>query len=153
MKTKSYVYSLLFNVFLQSHTSVQSHSHSSNSLQFKILQVSCEDVITAYINRIQQVNPIINAVTSTQFSLAIDEAKQVDKFLNETTLTEDKIYQLKPLLGLPLTVKESCKVKGPHHELGRPQVTAIVFQASALLLDREPGWVSSLVTMVYVSES
>lgn len=57
-------------------------------------------------------NPIINAIVADRYDDALFEAKEVDKFLAETTKTEDEIANDKPLLGVPVTIKESCSVKG-----------------------------------------
>lgn len=71
-------------------------------------------VIKAYVERIKQVNPLINAVVEDRFETALQEAKQVDLDVaaahQQGTLLELALQ--KPLLGVPLTVKESCCVKG-----------------------------------------
>jgi len=47
-----------------------------------------------------------------RFEAAIQEACEVDNFLKSTTMDEVSIANEKPLLGLPITVKESIAVKG-----------------------------------------
>lgn len=77
-------------------------------------QVSAEAVIRAYIERITQVNPLINAVVEDRFEAALQDAKNVDYEVEMAHQhgTVDELAVHKPLLGVPLTVKESCCVKG-----------------------------------------
>lgn len=78
-------------------------------------QISCEDVINAYIQRVKEVNPIINAVVEDRFDLAIEEAKQYDLMLSKSNLTNTDLKLKYPLLGVPITIKESIAVKGMSH--------------------------------------
>lgn len=50
-----------------------------------------------------------------RFDVAIQEAREVDTFLQSTTMEEAKIASEKPLLGLPVTIKESIAVQGELH--------------------------------------
>ncbi|KRT83729.1 amidase [Oryctes borbonicus] len=75
-------------------------------------QVYSREIIQAYIKRIKEVNPIINAVVEDRFADALEEAEQADRFLDENP---DKIEDLKtnkPFFGIPITIKESIAVKG-----------------------------------------
>uniref|UniRef100_A0A2A4J4X1 Uncharacterized protein n=1 Tax=Heliothis virescens TaxID=7102 RepID=A0A2A4J4X1_HELVI len=60
-------------------------------------ELKSEELVKACIERIQQVNPITNAVTDERFEDALKEAKEVDKLI-ETGLT-DEYFQKKPFLG------------------------------------------------------
>ncbi|XP_050293646.1 fatty-acid amide hydrolase 2-A-like isoform X2 [Anthonomus grandis grandis] len=75
-------------------------------------KISALEVCKAYIQRIKDVNPILNAIVEDRFREALREAKQVDAYLQKTSLTLEEIEKFKPLLGVPVTVKESCGVKG-----------------------------------------
>ncbi|XP_060781137.1 fatty-acid amide hydrolase 2-B [Neoarius graeffei] len=75
-------------------------------------QVSSVEVVQAYIDRIQQVNPLLNAVVKDRFSAALAEAAQVDKLIAEETGGEDALADRLPLLGVPLSVKESFFLQG-----------------------------------------
>lgn len=66
----------------------------------------------AYIERCKEVNPLINAIVEDRFETAIQEAREIDNFLKSTTMDEATIASEKPLLGLPITVKESIAVRG-----------------------------------------
>lgn len=75
----------------------------------------CEDVVQAFIDRIQEVNNIINAVVDERFDEALKEARQVDllvkSFLDGNEGVGDELDR-KPLLGLPFTAKDSIAIKG-----------------------------------------
>lgn len=66
----------------------------------------------AYITRIKEVNPYINAVVEDRYGDALRDAQEVDRFTASHCKTEQEIEKETPLLGVPFTVKESCGVKG-----------------------------------------
>ncbi|XP_063984255.1 fatty-acid amide hydrolase 2-like [Diachasmimorpha longicaudata] len=80
--------------------------------RIRLRQVSSEAVVTAYIDRIKQVNPILNAVVDERYEDAIGEAQNYDKMLDTGEITVEIISVTQPLFGVPITVKESCGVKG-----------------------------------------
>lgn len=75
-------------------------------------QVSSEEAVKVYIERCQDVNPIVNAIVEARYDAAIEEAQTVDEFLSQCTKTEEELAREMPLLGLPVTVKESIAVQG-----------------------------------------
>lgn len=70
------------------------------------------EICQAYIDRIKQVNPIINAVVENRFQQALKEARNVDDYLTKSALSEEDLEKIKPLLGVPVTIKESCSLQG-----------------------------------------
>lgn len=76
----------------------------------------CIDVISAYIKRIEDVNPIINAVVETRFKEALEEARWVDDLVG--LLDKDDLWNNYPLFGVPISVKEPIGVKGLSHTAG-----------------------------------
>lgn len=74
--------------------------------------MTSEEVVRAYIERIKEVNPLINAVVEDRFQDAIEDAKRADK-LAQTTSAFHLITNY-PILGVPFTVKESCSLKGKY---------------------------------------
>lgn len=74
------------------------------------LQLTSEQVVCAYIERIREVEPFLNAVIEDRFDDAINDAKRADKVIAETSI----VYVIAnyPLLGVPFTVKESIAVNG-----------------------------------------
>lgn len=78
---------------------------------YRTKKISSVEVVTAFINRAKEVNGIINAIVEDRYSDALEEAKEVDKFL-QTVENIDSIKEKKPFLGVPFTTKESNEVKG-----------------------------------------
>ncbi|XP_071875606.1 fatty-acid amide hydrolase 2-like isoform X2 [Bombus fervidus] len=107
--------------------------------------ISSEEVVRAYVERCTDVNPVLNAIVESRFSAAIQEAQEVDKLLTSTTKTEEELACEMPLLGVPVTVKESFAVEGMSHMAGvkkkSPQkatknavVVSMVRKAGAIVL-------------------
>lgn len=67
-------------------------------------------MVRAYIGRIKEVNPLINAVVEDRFDAAIEDAKRADIIVQTTPKLQ--LITNHPILGVPFTVKESCKLKG-----------------------------------------
>ncbi len=59
----------------------------------------------AHIERIQEVNPLLNAVVCDRFAAAIDEAREKDRQLARGG-------PLAPFHGVPCTIKECFQVAG-----------------------------------------
>lgn len=68
-------------------------------------KVSSVEVVSAYIKRIQLVNPIINAVVNVCFERAMAEAKAADD-------RRARGEPLGPLHGVPMTIKDSFDTEG-----------------------------------------
>lgn len=73
-------------------------------------QLRAEDVMAAYIARAKEVNVIVNAVVGEQYDTALRRAQDLDNTLD--SLSQEEIHQnysedKKPLLGVPLSVKEA----------------------------------------------
>lgn len=66
--------------------------------KIKRRQIKSEEVVSFFIDRIRDVNPIINAVVDTRFDAAIAEARKIDKELEDNILTEAD-FDRKPFLG------------------------------------------------------
>ncbi|XP_046739207.1 fatty-acid amide hydrolase 2 [Diprion similis] len=78
-------------------------------------ELSSEAVISAYIARIKEVNPLLNAVIEDRFESAIREAKLCDEKLATGEVTAKQLKIEQPLYGVPVTVKETFAVKGLSH--------------------------------------
>lgn len=66
----------------------------------------------AYIERIRECNPMINAVVEDRFEAAIEDARRADRLVQSTS--EFQLITNYPILGVPFTVKESCSLKGKY---------------------------------------
>lgn len=76
------------------------------------LKVKCEEVVKAYINRAREVNKVLNAIVEPRYDEALQEAQAVDKMLDLQEKSEQQIALETPLLGVPITIKESIAVEG-----------------------------------------
>nr|XP_018917434.1 PREDICTED: fatty-acid amide hydrolase 2 [Bemisia tabaci] len=81
-------------------------------------EISSEEVVSAFIERIKEVNNVLNAVVDNRFEEAIQEAKDVDAFLRSTSLSVDQLEKEKPFLGVPFSNKESTAGKGLSFSFG-----------------------------------
>jgi fatty acid amide hydrolase 2 len=105
-------------------------------------EVSAEVVVQGFIDRIREVNPLINSVVDERYELALKEARDTDAFLASTTLSAAELKLQKPFLGIPFTTKDSTAVKGLHHTLGlmsRRNVKAVEDADVAILLKKAGG--------------
>lgn len=102
-------------------------------------EVSSVEAVQVYIDRIQEVNPLVNALVKDRFSAALQEAAQVDKLIEEETGGEEVLEDRLPLLGVPLSVKESFSLQGMPYTTGlvsRRGMVATVDTPSVALLKR-----------------
>ncbi|KAK7866673.1 hypothetical protein R5R35_006057 [Gryllus longicercus] len=87
-------------------------------------EVTSEAAVQAYVARIRAVNPHLNAVVEERFDAALEEARAVDRELASAPTPADadthaqRLARERPLLGVPITVKESCSLKGMSHCVG-----------------------------------
>lgn len=68
--------------------------------------------MSAFIERCKEVNPYVNAVIEPRYEVALREARGIDKMIKSTDRTPEELEQEYPLLGIPLTIKESIAVEG-----------------------------------------
>lgn len=76
------------------------------------LQVTSEEVVSAYISRTQEVNPYINVIVGNRFDAALKEAREVDKILASGNIPEKYSEKHAPFLGVPMTTKEAISIEG-----------------------------------------
>lgn len=75
-------------------------------------KLKSEVVVKAFIDRIREVNIIINAVVDQRYAEAILEAQKADTLIASGEKSEEQLAQEFPLLGVPYTTKECFSVKG-----------------------------------------
>lgn len=71
-------------------------------------------MIRTFITRAQEVNPILNAIVQDRYEQAICEAQAVDKLIASGVKTVEELQADTPLLGVPITIKESIAVQGKY---------------------------------------
>lgn len=77
-------------------------------------QLSAVEVVTAHLGRIEETNPVLNAMTVVLADQALEDAERADR--RQATGTEE----LGPLHGVPVTVKENIDVAGSATTSGVP---------------------------------
>lgn len=75
-------------------------------------EISSERVVKAYIERIAEVDGLINAVVEGRYADALMEARLADQLVKSGTMTEAEMAEKLPLLGIPFTAKEAVLIKG-----------------------------------------
>lgn len=66
----------------------------------------------SYLFRCKRVNIKLNAVVEERYDEAMAEAEKMDEFLAGKTKSIKELEEEMPLLGVPISVSECCKVKG-----------------------------------------
>ncbi|XP_050667583.1 fatty-acid amide hydrolase 2-B-like isoform X2 [Leptidea sinapis] len=94
------------------------HSATTLSRMIRNKEITSEEVVRAYIERCQEVNPYLNAIVEPRYEVAIKEAKCIDKMISSNDRTAEQLAAEFPLLGLPMTVKESIAVEGMSNDSG-----------------------------------
>lgn len=79
--------------------------------------ITSYEVVNGYINRIIEVNPVLNAVMDGPFMSALDEARRIDDLILTGEISSHD-FKEKPFLGVPFTTKDSTAVNGKLHTLG-----------------------------------
>ncbi|ALC45621.1 CG7900 [Drosophila busckii] len=80
-------------------------------------QISSLELVSAYIERIKVVNPQLNAVAQDCFEASLVQAAKVDAQIGDASDVKS-LFQQQPLLGMPVTVKESCGLSGMSFAVG-----------------------------------
>ncbi|XP_055692914.1 fatty-acid amide hydrolase 2-B [Lutzomyia longipalpis] len=80
-------------------------------------ELTSYQVCKAYIDRMKEVNPQLNAIADGPFESALEEAKKIDERLEKHEVSAREFAE-KPFLGVPFTTKDSTAVKGALHTLG-----------------------------------
>ena len=91
--------------------------------------VSSEEVVTAYLARIAQVNPAINAVVTLCGERALEEARRADKELQQGICRG-------PWHGVPMTIKDSLDTAGVKSTAGTEGRKDFVPQDDATVVAR-----------------
>lgn len=81
-------------------------------------EVSSVQVVQSFIDRIKQVNPILNCVVDERFEEALEEAKTKDQFIASGACSSEEMEAKTPFLGVPFTVKLCVSLKGFRNTAG-----------------------------------
>ena len=75
-------------------------------------QFTSVQVMNAFIERIKEVNPLLNCVVDERYDLALKEAADADELIASGKLSEQELEEQKPYLGVPISTKDCIEVKG-----------------------------------------
>ncbi len=96
-------------------------------------QVSAEEAVRAHYARIDEVNPTINAIVTTDPERALDEARAADARLVGSRRSGEA---LPPLHGVPMTHKDTHDTGGMRTTFGSPVYADRVPQSDDLIVAR-----------------
>jgi len=82
------------------------------------------------------VNPLINAIVQDRFEEALEEAREIDNVIAMGINSVESMEELTPLLGIPVTVKESIAVKGMTNQAGRVFKTPQIAKSDAPVVEQ-----------------
>ncbi|ETN61596.1 amidase [Anopheles darlingi] len=102
---------------LQRKNLIVTYSAVELAQKIRTSQVTCYEVVSAFIDRLNEVNPLVNAVMDGPFLDALDEARLIDQRLKQGLIDAAEL-KAKPFLGVPFTTKDSTAVKDRLHTLG-----------------------------------
>ncbi|XP_039959237.1 fatty-acid amide hydrolase 2-A-like [Bactrocera tryoni] len=97
----------------------------------KLRKLKSEVLVRAYIERIKEVNPHVDAVVQDRFEGALEDAVRTDELIAKTSDEQlSALFSRYTLLGIPFTVKESCGLKGMSICVGSRQRAHMISSAN-----------------------
>ncbi|XP_066259735.1 fatty-acid amide hydrolase 2 [Euwallacea similis] len=93
-------------------------SASTIAMKIRTGKITSEQVLDSFIERIKEVNPILNCVVADRFEEAKKEAQAADELIKSGTVSQETLAKEKPFLGVPFTTKDCIAVKGLIHSAG-----------------------------------
>lgn len=79
-----------------------------------MFQVTSLQVVNSFIERIEEINPLLNCVVANRFEDARKDAQKADDLIKSGTIPLDVLEKEMPFLGVPFTTKDCIAVKGRH---------------------------------------
>ena len=84
-------------------------------------KIGSEELLQIYVERIERLNPPINAIIALDLDRAFEAARQADRYSSGSAPEA-------PLAGLPMTVKESYGARGMRTSCGLPFLAGNISQ-------------------------
>ncbi|KAL0125492.1 hypothetical protein PUN28_004536 [Cardiocondyla obscurior] len=95
------------------------HSATTLALKIRNRELTSEDVVSSYIERIKEIQPILNCVVAQRFEEALKEARKCDELLkSQDAPSVEFLAKEKPLFGIPFTTKDCIAVKNMRQTAG-----------------------------------
>lgn len=104
-------------------------SAGDQSAAIRAGQISSRELVEGYLERIEQLNPTLNAVVTVDAERARQAADDCDRALGRDR-------QVGPLHGVPITVKDAFATAGLRTTAGKPDRTDAVPDADAVVVAR-----------------
>ncbi|ELU03267.1 hypothetical protein CAPTEDRAFT_136397 [Capitella teleta] len=112
-------------------------------------EVSCVDVVSAFVQRSRELNKIVNALVVDCYDEALREAERVDERLSGgKNVTEQEA----PLLGVPFTAKEAFAAKGLANTSGLLNRKHVIASTDAVVVARLRAAGAILIGLTNCSE-
>lgn len=113
-------------------------------------EIKAVEVMQAYIDRCQEVNPIVNAIVDERYAEALKEAEAVDEILDSKKGTGKYSPVNAPFLGVPLSSKEAFAIKGLANASGLVSRKGLKAEEDAEVVRRlkEAGAIPFIITNV-----
>ncbi|KAF5291581.1 hypothetical protein FQR65_LT01894 [Abscondita terminalis] len=127
---------------------------SATSVAYKIRskKVSSVQVLNSCIERIKEINPVLNCIVANRFENALKEAQAADDLIKSGTISEDDLAKSKPFLGVPFTTKDCIAVKGMIHTSGLYRRQEIIAEEDADVIARLRNAGAIPIALTNVSE-
>lgn len=106
-------------------------SASSLALKIRTKKITSLEVVNSFIDRIAEVNPILNCVVDQRFEEARRDAEECDQIVKSGAFTEQQLAKDKPFLGVPFTTKDCLAVKDMIHTAGLYKRRTIIAEQDA----------------------
>lgn len=75
-------------------------------------------ILEAFIERVKEINPLLNCVVDNRYDDALAEAAAADALIASGEYTLAELERDKPFLGVPISTKDCLSVKGLLHTSG-----------------------------------
>ncbi|GLV34494.1 uncharacterized protein CBL_09742 [Carabus blaptoides fortunei] len=106
-------------------------SASSLALKIRTKKISSVEVVNSFIDRIAEVNPVLNCVVDQRYEQARADAAKADALISSGSYTEHQLAEEKPFLGVPFTTKDCIAVKDMIHTSGLHKRRNIIAEQDA----------------------
>ncbi|XP_068968973.1 fatty-acid amide hydrolase 2-A isoform X1 [Bombus flavifrons] len=127
------------------------HSATTLALKIRNKQLTSQEVVQSYIDRIKEIQPILNCVVEDRFEDALKEAKLCDDLLkSENAPSPQVLAEEKPFFGVPFTTKDCIAIAGMKQTAGLTLRKNVVSErdAEAVRLMRAAGAIPLATTNV-----
>ncbi|KAK4873935.1 hypothetical protein RN001_013295 [Aquatica leii] len=127
---------------------------SATSIAYKIRtkKVSSVQVLNSCIERIKEINPLLNCIVANRFEDALKEAQAADDLIKSGKLSEEDLARNKPFLGVPFTTKDCIAVKGMIHTSGLYTRQKVIAEEDADVIARLRNVGAIPIALTNVSE-